>query len=145
MRARVATAREAAKPSLSPEERSNRLGELYEERQSLVADIVAASENTKKLEAQRKELLDSVTALKNKYESVKQEDDERLSFYSWVNDLLRKVTCMHISSSPDSGRINGFIHKEDDIINIDFDLQSVSQFDAVNEVWRHISRGLLDS
>lgn len=144
-RARLAAAREAAKPALSPEERRVRLAELSAQRQSLVTDILAASERTKILEAKRDELTASTAALKAEYESMKQDDDERLSFYAWVNDLLRKTTSMRIHSSHDSGRINGFVSTEHDIVSLDIDLESTSQFDAVNEIWRHISAGVSES
>ncbi len=141
LRARVATAREAAKPALSPEERRNRLGELSAERSALVADILAATEHTKHLESTRNELASSVAALKRQYEALRHDDDERLSFYAWVNELLRKTTAMRIYSSPDSGRINGFVSTEHDIVSLDIDLEATSQFDAVNKIWSYISAG----
>lgn len=138
LQARVNAARDAAQPEVSKSERRKRLADLKNEHSQLIAAILASTEETKALSAERDRMAAQCMALKVEFEKTRKNEDIKLSFYAYLTKLMMNVTSTRIIPSED-GRLRGFVmkQKKEDVVNFDLEPDTPSN-QVVDTMWRNV-------
>lgn len=135
----LAKARGKSEPPLSREQQTERVRQAENEKEKVIADILAAQQELEKLKAEKNEILESADSVKGKREEIENRAREELPALKEKLNLYTVLSGAKLYLGND-GLIKGFVcsREQDGVEPFHYDLSSATAFESTNRIWSHI-------
>lgn len=119
-------------------ERKSYVRELDTEREDLIKEILAGTEQTDQLKRRTEEVNHALSNLDTTSQMLKKRSDEEMPSYMYLRKIFRLVSSVRIVRS-DESILEGFVSKKDSEEVLPFRYErSASTFERVNDLWGKI-------
>lgn len=138
----IKRAEEAKKQSDNVEslvEKQRYVQQMESERQDLIQEILAGTEETERLKRSNEEFKEKMDHLQHLAASLKKKKDEEIPTYLFLRKIFRQVSETKIVTS-DSDVLEGFVSKSErkEVLPFRYD-RTKPTFERVNDLWNKIS------
>lgn len=135
-------AEQAKQKSLNVEsllERQRYVQQLESERQDLIQEILAGTDQTERLKQRTEDIKEKMEELQQQTAKLKAKQEDVLPTYDFLRKIFRQVSQAKIVKS-DGDVLEGFVSKaaSSEVIPFRYD-RNVPTFDRVNDLWNKIS------
>lgn len=119
-------------------ERKGYARELDTEREDLIKEILAGTEQIDQLKKRKEEVNHALTSLDTMSQMLKKRSDEEMPSYMYLRKIFRLVSTVKIVRS-DENVLEGFVSKKDSEEVLPFRYErTMSTYDRVNDLWNKI-------